>query len=76
MAPPPSRIARATACAESDGKQPSAPHTLYTETAVPGAMPWIGPRLMPSGFASVTGPPADVVAVWVPCPLESRALSG
>jgi hypothetical protein len=31
---------------------------------------------MPSGFACATAPPAEVVEVCVPCPSESRALSG
>ncbi len=39
-------------------------------------MPLIGPREMPSGLASATAPPAAVVDVWVPWPLESRAVSG
>jgi hypothetical protein len=36
----------------------------------------MAPRSMPSGFAFATGPPAEVVDVWVPWPFESRALSG
>jgi hypothetical protein len=54
---------------------PQKPQTLYAMTAAPGAMPWIGPRGMPK-IDAVAGPPADVLAVWVPWPLESRALSG
>jgi hypothetical protein len=76
MARTPSAIAWPTAAAESDEKQPCSPQTLYTATWAPGAMPWMAPRSIPSGFAWATGPPAAVVEVWVPWPLESRALSG
>src|SRR5688572_25117514 len=43
-------------------------------TQAPGAMPLTGPRSTPNTFAEATGLPAAVVAVCVPCPLESRAV--
>ena len=36
-------------------------------------MPLIGPRWTPYRTAELTFEPAAVVAVWVPCPSESRA---
>ena len=74
MTSTPSRIAWATAAAESDEKQPWMPQTLYDITHAPGAMPWIGGFGEPSTETLLTMLPADVVVVWVPCPLESRAV--
>src|SRR4029453_3215373 len=63
-----------TAAAESEPKQPWMPQTLYSMTHAPGARPWMAgsrpPRI--DTFGSML-PPA-VEAVWVPWPLESRAV--
>ncbi len=37
-------------------------------------MPWIGPRWIPNREALASGLPAAVLVVWVPWPLESRAV--
>src|SRR5262249_308405 len=76
MTSTPSRIAFSIAAAESESKQPSAPHTLYDAIHAPGATPEMMPRSIPSGFACTPESPAAVVEVCVPCPLLSRALSG
>ena len=76
MTSTPSRIACATAAAESEGKQPSSPQTLYSITHAPGATPLIGPRSTPKIGALSTMLPAAVVVVCVPWPLLSRAESG
>ena len=59
MTSTPSRIAWATAAAESELKQPAGPHTLYSMTQAPGAMPASGPRSTPKTGAEATGLPAD-----------------
>src|SRR5690242_2822249 len=75
MTPAPSRIACCTAAATSDAKQAPLSQTLYTASQAPGATPVTVPRGMPSGLAVAPDEPTAVVAVCVPCPSESRAVS-
>src|SRR5690606_3652764 len=76
MTSTPSSTAWATACAMSEGKQPSGPHTRYMITPAPGATPGTGPWSAPSTGADASTLPAAVPAVWVPWPLSSRAVPG
>src|SRR5262245_17043045 len=70
----PSRMARPTAAAESEAKQPWMPQTLYSMTHAPGASPWMSPSNAPSTDTFWTMFPPAVDAVCVPWPFESRAV--